>query len=348
MKKQVTMMISLIAIIGIVLGSYMFVKKVKEENEDKTTVSYNGWLKVDGSSLKNQKNEEVQLRGISTHGIQWFGELYTKENLTTLKNDFKINVFRIAMYTNPDDNGFVKNATLKDQVEQIVEWSKELDIYVVIDWHILNDNNPMTYKTEAINFFKEMSEKYKDYPNVIYEICNEPNGEVEWEKDVKPYAEEVISAIRINAPKSVIIVGSPDWSRDLLSISKSPLQGENIMYSVHFYSGSDNKTLRDRMDSFREKNLAIFVSECGMTDSTGDGKVYEEAFGRWVDYMNEKKISWIYWSLANKAEASAMLKSEYDPKKEIPEGEDKNSNNINNFLSESGEAVKRFLTAGKQ
>ena len=35
-------------------------------------------------------------------------------------------------------------------------------MYVIIDWHILSDNNPQTYKKESIEFFNEISKKYKD------------------------------------------------------------------------------------------------------------------------------------------------------------------------------------------
>jgi aminopeptidase-like protein len=70
-------------------------------------------------------------------------------------------------------------------------------MYVIIDWHILHDNNPRTYEKEAIEFFDEMSKLYADVPNVLYEICNEPSGEdVTWDKVIKPYAINLIETIR--------------------------------------------------------------------------------------------------------------------------------------------------------
>ena len=56
--------------------------------------------------------------------------------------------------------------------------------------HILSDNNPNTNKESAKEFFAEMAEKYADYNNVLYEICNEPNGGTSW-SDIKSYAEAV-------------------------------------------------------------------------------------------------------------------------------------------------------------
>jgi aryl-phospho-beta-D-glucosidase BglC (GH1 family) len=59
-----------------------------------------------------------------------------------------------------------------------------------------------------------MSTKYADHQNVLYEICNEPNGSANWQ-DVKTYASAVIPVIRRHAPNAVILVGSPTWSQDM-------------------------------------------------------------------------------------------------------------------------------------
>ena len=168
---------------------------------------------------------------------------------------------------------------------------------------------------------------------MIYEICNEPNGDVEWERDVKGYAEDVIGAIRANSPKSLVIVGTPRWSREMVAVANSPLNIENVVYAVHFYAGSDNVTLRDKIDNFRDQGFAVFVSECGMTDATGAGELHPDAFKRWAEYLADRKISWVYWSFTNKDEGSAMLKSDYKVGDEIEES-----------LSESGKAVKEFWT----
>ena len=73
-------------------------------------------------------------------------------------------------------------------------------MYVIIDWHILSDNDPNTNKKEAKKFFKEMSKLYADYDNVIYEICNEPNGGITWQGNVKPYAQRIVERIRAQSP----------------------------------------------------------------------------------------------------------------------------------------------------
>ena len=68
-------------------------------------------------------------------------------------------------------------------------------MYVIVDWHILSDNNPQINKEESKRFFNEISSKLSGYNNVIYEICNEPNGGTTW-ADIKSYALEIIPIIR--------------------------------------------------------------------------------------------------------------------------------------------------------
>lgn len=296
------------------------------------SVSYNGWLNVDGNKLKNEKNEIVQLKGISSHGIEWFSNLITFDNLKTLKEDWKINVFRIAMYTDANGQGYVFSPdTNIESVTKVVDMAVDLDMYVVVDWHILNDNNPLIHKQEAKEFFDLISKKYSNTPNVIYEICNEPNGDtVTWEKDVKPYAEEIIPIIRKNSEKSLIIVGTPDWCKDLESPANNPLNYDNVAYSLHFYSGSHGDSLKYKVEYCLEKNLLVFVSECGMTDASGNGNLYFNEFKNWINYLNSKNISWIYWSLSNKAESSALLLPSYSTE----------SSAFNDYLTESGKLIK--------
>lgn len=97
------------------------------------------------------------------------------------------------------------------------------DLYVIMDWHILSDGTPMTHLEEARTFFAAMAER--DCPAVLYETCNEPNGAAAWERDVKPYAEQVIPVIRERSPRAVILVGGSTWSQDIHLAAPSPLEG---------------------------------------------------------------------------------------------------------------------------
>lgn len=307
-------------------------------SNDKNSVTYNGWLHTNNTVLVNEKGETIQLRGVSSHGIEWFSDLITYENLKTLKNDWNTNIFRIAMYTDSNNTGYIfSQDQTKQKVCNIIDNAIDLDMYVIVDWHILSDNNPQKYKEQSKAFFDYISNKYANNPNVIYEICNEPNGaDVTWIKDIKPYAEEVIPVIRKNSEKSLIIVGTADWSKGITDCVSSPLNFDNIVYTLHFYSGTHKQDLRDKIDYCLQNNIPIFVSECGLTDASGDGARYFDEFITWINYLNDKKISWLYWSLSNKNEGSAILLPEYRP-----------SENINDYLTESGKFIKEIFMEHK-
>jgi len=338
MKKKAGAIAVIAAIVFVLLAAggaavFMYLSSI-----DYKGVSYNGQLRVDGNRIVNERGDEIQLTGISTHGIQWYSDIYNETSIRELKNEFGINVFRVAMYVNPSDGGYVANRGLKDKVIELVEASIKLNIYVIIDWHILNDNNPQTYEAEALEFFGEMSEKYGDTPNVIYEICNEPNGQdITWNENVRPYAEKLVAKIREKAEKALIIVGTPNWSKGIEQVDPNPLNDKNVAYALHFYAGSENVTLRDEMDHFRSKNLALFVSECGGTDASGAGDLHEENLQKWIDYLNDKKISWVYWAFSNKDETSSIVTEKYKP------GVADDETGLADYLTENGRLLKRML-----
>ncbi|MBY4604098.1 cellulase family glycosylhydrolase [Bacillus rugosus] len=272
----------------------------------KTPVSINGQLSIKGTQLVNQDGKAVQLKGISSHGLQWYGDFVNKDSLKWLRDDWGITVFRAAMYT--ADGGYVDNPSVKNKVKEAVEAAKELGIYVIIDWHILNDGNPNQNKERAKEFFREMSTLYGSTPNVIYEIANEPNGDVNWKRDIKPYAKEVISVIRENDPNNIIIVGTGTWSQDVNDAADDQLKDANVMYALHFYAGTHGQFLRDKANYALSKGAPIFVTEWGTSDASGNGGVYLNQSREWLNYLNSKNISWVNWNLSDKQESSSALK----------------------------------------
>lgn len=270
-------------------------------------VSENGRLQVKGSQLCNERGEPVILRGMSTHGMQWFGQ-YASAGAIKTTADYGANLFRVAMYTG--EGGYLSQpTTIKKKVTEAVDAAIANDMYVIIDWHILSDNNPMLHLNEAKAFFAEMSARYKDEPAVLYEICNEPNGGVTWANDVKPYAEEIVKVIRAADSNGVILIGSPTWSQDIHLAADDPVKGENLMYTLHFYAGTHGKWLRDRIDYCIDRGAAIFVSEWGTSCADGSGGVYQKEAAEWLNFLDSRGISWANWSLCDKNETSAALKS---------------------------------------
>lgn len=283
--------------------------------EAKTTTYYDasaGRLHVKGTKLVDKKGHEVQLRGVSTHGLSWYPQYVNDKCFAQLHDKWGANVVRLAMYTeeyNGYCSGDAKNRSdLKKLIKKGVRLAKKHKMYVIVDWHILSDGNPNSHKKEAKAFFREMSREFKGYNNVIYEICNEPNNGTSW-KEIKSYARSVISTIRKNDKKAVIVVGTPTWSQDVDQVAADPIKGDNIMYALHFYAATHKADLRNKMTAAINKGLPVFVTEYGICDASGNGAIDKKEADRWIQTMDEYGVSYIAWNLSNKQESSSIIKS---------------------------------------
>ncbi len=272
--------------------------------------SINGQLSVNGTQLVDKNGNPVQLRGISTHGLTWFPDFISDNMFAQISDEWDCNFIRLPMYSEIycDDSTEPSLSLLKAGIDAAIA----NDMYVLVDWHILNDYDPNMNITQAHDFFDMISKEYKDVPNIIYEICNEPNGECSW-SDVYSYSNQIIPVIRANCPNSVILVGTSTYDRDLIMASRNPLPFDDVMYVLHFYTATHHQDLQNELREALERGLPVFISECGISEASGDGKVDYEYAQSWFNLLDENGISYAVWSLSNKDESSAMLKPDYDP-----------------------------------
>ena len=275
-----------------------------------TPFGQHGALHVENGKLTDADGNTVQLYGMSTHGIAWFPQYINYDSLRTLRDDWNTNCIRLAMYTE-EYGGYCAGGD-KEQLKQLVKdgvsYATELGMYVIVDWHILSDCDPNQNKDEAIAFFREMAAVFADNDNVLYEICNEPNGGTSWDS-IKSYAEEVIPVIRAQKPDAVILVGTPTWSQEIDKAAASPLDDSNVMYTLHFYAGTHKDDLRNRLETCVQNGLPVFVSEFGMCDASGNGANDFVSTTKWLDLLNKYQISFCCWNLANKDESSSVFKA---------------------------------------
>jgi len=260
-----------------------------------------GQLQVKGSQLCDQQGKPVILRGISLGWHNIWPRFYNKKAVQTLKQDWNCTVVRAAMGVMIEDN-YLENPEFAMQcMTNVIDAAIKQNVYVIIDWH-----SHITKTQEAKEFFGKMAQKYGKYPHVIYEIYNEP-VEDSW-ASLKKYATEVIGEIRKYDPDNIVLVGCPHWDQDIHLVANSPLQGfSNIMYTVHFYAATHGDYLRERTEAAVKKGIPVFISESGVTEASGDGKIDAESEEKWVEMCERLGISWVCWSLSDKNESSSML-----------------------------------------
>ena len=274
-----------------------------------TPFDNHGALAVSGVDLVDSNGSQYQLRGVSTHGLQWFPEYVNEGAFKCLRDDWGANVVRLAMYT--DEGGYCAGgdkAKLESIIDKGVNAATGLGMYVIIDWHILQDSNPMQHQAEAIDFFSRISARYSSHSNVLYEICNEPNGGTNWDT-IKQYADSVIPVIRANDSDAIILVGTPTWSQDVEQVSANPLRYNNVMYTLHFYAGTHKDNIRNKLIQARAAGTPVFVSEFSICDASGNGGIDYASADVWKSLINDTNVSFVGWSLCNKNETSALIKS---------------------------------------
>ncbi len=273
-----------------------------------TPYGNHGKLSVSGVDLVDQNGSRFQLKGVSTHGLQWYPQYVNQSAFQYLRDSWGANVVRLAMYTG--EGGYCAGgdkSKLEATIDTGVRAATALGMYVIIDWHILSDSNPTQHQTESIDFFSRMSQKYAANGNVLYEICNEPNGGTSW-STIHGYAEAVVPAIRANAPDAIILVGTPTWSQDVDQVASHPVSGSNIMYTLHFYAGTHKDNIRNKLTTARAAGTPVFISEFSICDASGNGGIDYTSADAWKKLINETNVSYCGWSFANKNETSALIK----------------------------------------
>jgi len=301
-------------------------------------VDKHGYLSISGNKMKSSKHSgDVQLKGMSFFwgnaggGHEYGGGFYTSAVVGWLVHDWRVDVLRAAVAIGGsaiEPNGGGTSGYLDTgreeqwaQLKMVVEESIRRGTYVIVDWHSHMANN---HTDSSASFFRRVAREWGEYPNIIYEIFNEPTSQ-SWSTIVS-YSNTVINAIRNQEAanqrsqhKNVIIVGTRGWSAlgstnnndqdgNVQAINNSHNQlgsganaGVNLAYSLHFYAASSaHNGYKARLTNLLALNKAVFVSEFGVSDHTGGGNTDRTNASDWLGTLDDNKVSWVNWSVTNK------------------------------------------------
>lgn len=311
-------------------------------NPVKGAFETHGKLAVCDTNLCNQANQPVQLKGMSSHGLQWYGlnKCLTNQSLEVLAKEWRSDILRLSLYVQEggyesDPVGFTK------QMNQLIEMASQKGMYVLVDWHQLSPGDPNFNLALAKQFFTDVVTANKHRDNVIYDIANEPNN-VSWAK-VREYAVEMIPHIRAIDPDSVILVGTHGWASFGVSdggspqeIIDNPIPFDNIMYTFHFYAASHLGEYRQALELLSSK-LPVFVTEFGTQTYSGDGQNDFASATQYMEILNRKKISWTNWNYSDDMRSGAVWK----------QGTCQSGQFVDNNLKAAGKWVKQQMLQGR-
>lgn len=304
----------------------------------------------------------------------------TEEAFDALAYDWKCDIIRLAMYVGEDgyathpaellanvEKG-IELAT-KRGMYVMVDWHvltpgnpcDELYLNAGLDlpqYREIRRNEP-NYNGPQL-FFAYLAEKYAGRTNILWEIMNEPNGvgtaamaDSVWTEKLLPYSQSLTDTIRKYGSKtydSIVICGTDNWSQFVDAPAACPVSDKNgqIMYAMHFYAGThdagygaeENKSLRGRVLKALDSGLAVFCTEWGTSLASGDGGPFPELSSRWLNFLEENKVSWCNWSLATRNEISAAMLQNASPHPTDLNGDGIPKWNPDTELSESGRFVR--------
>lgn len=292
---------------------------------DGTPVERHGQLKVMDGNIVGEHGAPVQLKGMSLFWSQWTN-YYNAGVVNSVADNWDATLIRAAMGIEEEDGYLMNAGPQKEKARIIAEAAIAKGIYVILDWH---DHNAHNHLEQAKSYFREVAQTYKNVPNVIFEVFNEPLNTNNW-ATVKSYAEAVIREIRGQGANNLVIVGSPNWSQDADIAADNPINDPNVAYTLHFYATTHKGFLRDKAQRAMDKGLSLFVTEWGTCAADGNGALDLGEAETWLDFLDAHNISWANWSLGDKDEACSALRP----------GANTMGNWTDNDLTESGKWVK--------
>jgi endoglucanase len=281
----------------------LFAQEKQKSSKNQTPVEKHGQLSVEGNLIVDENGYPVQLCGMSFFWSQWIYKYYNPKVVKWLIDDWRCEIIRIPLGVEPDGYLVNKKKEMR-KVEKMIKASIAEGIYVIVDWH---DHRAENHLQEAREFFSEIAQKYGSYPNIIYEIYNEPL-KVSWEKVIKPYHEEIIEVIRKYDPDNIIACGTAEWAQRVDEPVSDPLDDRNVVYTLHFYAATHKQWLRNRAREALNSGIPLMVTEFGTSNSSAQGEIDEVEMHEWWKFMDEYKLSWCNWSVADKEETTSVLK----------------------------------------
>ncbi|HVN05283.1 MAG TPA: cellulase family glycosylhydrolase [Bryobacteraceae bacterium] len=190
-------------------------------------------------------------------------------------------------------------------LDQAVEWSTDLDMYVDLDWHSIGNlttglfQDPMydTSRQETYNFWRTVSRHFAGHNTIVFfELFNEPTtfrdqlGPVNW-TEWKRIHEDLIAIIRAHNVHAIPLVAGFDWAYDLTPLHLAPINAEGIGYVTHPYANKRPRPWEPKWEEdfgFAAAKYPVVATEFGGFAASPYGPAI-------IKYLEGKGISWMVW-----------------------------------------------------
>ena len=223
-------------------------------------------LHTEGNKVLDAGGKPVWLYGVNIASLEWTtaGD-HVQESVSRAINDWKVNFIRLPLaqdrwfgrMTNQLDGG----AAYRALVDDIVDTCAAARVYIDLDLHWsdcgkwINEGGSLGQHNmpdkNSITFWRDVATRYKNHPNVIFGLYNEPHdasfavwrdGGTVTDKPARwnPGQEKVIyeavglqtlyDTVRATGATNVVTVSGLDWGFDLSGV----LQGMRLRAQILF------------------------------------------------------------------------------------------------------------------
>lgn len=314
MNKKKIFVVLIGFIIGIAVGSTVFVTtEIMDSNSGSDSSSstyssindvlsdnalrnetpdflYDGFY-VDGTKLYDAQGNEFVMRGVN-HAHTWFKNM-TDTALEAIA-DTGSNTVRVVL----SDGGQWDKDSL-DNVREIVEKCKELNMVAMLEVHDATGMNDMQSLQKAVDYWIEIKDVLiGNEAYVLLNIANEWVGE--WDSEIwRDGYTSAIPQLRDAGIRNMIVVDAGGWGQYAESVhiyAKEVFDSdklENTMFSIHMYgtAGKDAATIKRNIDGVTEQGYCVIIGEFGFNHHDGD--VDEKYI---MSYCTEQNIGYLGWS----------------------------------------------------
>lgn len=194
------------------------------------------------------------------------------------------------------------------RLDDIIKWSKEENLYVVLDLHAApggqtGDNiddswgYPFIFEDEqaqntTVALWKKLAERYKDENILIgYDLLNEPiphymENKEELNQLLEPLYIKITKAIRQIDNNHLIFIGGAQWNTNFKMFGE-PFDNK-LVYTFHkYWMPPVQKEIQDYIDFSNNHNVPLWLGESGENEDA------------WIDsfrvLLESNNIGWCFW-----------------------------------------------------
>jgi len=290
-------------------------------------------LHTQSNHIYNSGGKLVVLHGVDLPSMEWSNRgNHIRRSLVAAIKDWHCQIIRIptsdARWFGQMPGQTHGGRIYRHILDQLITYAARHHVYVVFDLHWTDMDGHLSALGQhrmpgpnSIIFWRSAARRYKNFPNVLFDVYNEPHG-IPWNLWLNggacagetPHAvvfyqatgmQRLYQVVRDAGASNIVIAGGLSWAYNDFGMAHGVvIKGQNVVYDCHVYPWKHH--WRRSFEGAVNKVPIIF-------DEFG-GTRQQLAFGRKViAFAAAHHISWCAWSFHTQAGPVLIKNWHYQP-----------------------------------